>query len=147
MIHCIGTVRPNLHLKNGLRARSANPLHRNPNARKTLRKAPVVDGQIDKIAIPLWGKFHAALKSSVILRRVLCAEGPLPLGRQNGRTEEFSRAPPFDWPLATDHYTHCPKNLTSPCKNNCKSSTPYFNKAIRPAPIPQATPETLFCSY
>src|ERR1700721_68763 len=50
-------------------------------------------------------------------------------------------------PVTTDHYPNCPKNRTSPLKNNCKSSTPYFNKAIRSAPMPNANPETFRGSY
>src|SRR5271154_4723851 len=49
--------------------------------------------------------------------------------------------------MAKSFYANCSKNLTSPLKNNCKSSTPYFNKAIRSAPMPKANPETLFGSY
>src|SRR5271167_4437132 len=44
-------------------------------------------------------------------------------------------------------YANCRKNLTSFWKNNCKSSTPYFNSAIRSGPMPKAKPDTFLESY
>src|SRR6202034_3845777 len=59
MIHRIRTVRPNLHLENRIRARPADPLDRDPDASQILSQPPVIDRQLNKVANPLWRKFHS----------------------------------------------------------------------------------------
>src|SRR5580700_4991702 len=65
MIHRIRTIRPNLHLKHGIGASAADPLDRNPDIGQVLSQTAIVDREINKVANPLWRKFH--IPSSVIL--------------------------------------------------------------------------------
>src|SRR5258707_14940110 len=93
MIHRVRAIRSNLHLKNGVHARSADSLYGNPNAGQILSQPPVIDGEIDELANPLRRKFHDALKSSVILKRLLCAEGPLQPGTETAASRHSHDAP------------------------------------------------------
>jgi hypothetical protein len=58
MIHRIGTIRSNLHLKNGVSARPADPFNGNPNASQILSQPPVIDGQLNKLPHPMWRNLH-----------------------------------------------------------------------------------------
>src|SRR3984957_1659854 len=51
------------------------------------------------------------------------------------------------WRDPRDPQLNCSKNLTSPWKNACRSSNPYFSSAMRSAPMPKANPEIFFGSY
>src|SRR5258705_8265379 len=61
MIHCIRTIRSDLHLEDGICAASAESLDRNANIGQVLGQTPLVNGEIDVIANPLWRKFHEKL--------------------------------------------------------------------------------------
>src|SRR6266478_4902547 len=118
MIHRVRAIRSNLHLEYGVRARHADSLHSNPDASQILSQAPVIDGEIDELANPLRRKFHCSLKSSVILKRVLCAEGPLQLAVKTSTSRSSHDAFAVLFANAqrptTVFYAHCCKNLTSP---------------------------------
>src|SRR5580693_4000217 len=103
----------------------------------------------------MWRNLHAVAPASrrlsrdrqfsVILRRVLAPKDLCNWAPAMAHQGILTMLPIFS-PRA-DLYAHCSRNLTSPLKNNCKSSTPYFNKAIRSAPMPKANPETFLGSY
>jgi hypothetical protein len=89
MIHRVGTIRSNLHLEHSVCARSADSFDRNADAQSNPQPAPVIDGEIDEVANPLWRKFHEnallALSSTLVRsastkrRQLLCApKAPLP---------------------------------------------------------------------
>src|ERR1700677_2325047 len=111
MIHRVRTIGPNLHLEDCIRACTIDSFDRNTNRSQILSQLPVIDGKIDKVANPLWGKFHeesSALQSSVILRRALC------VGTHATVSWKLSVRRSACAVFAQMSYAHCRKNLTSP---------------------------------
>src|SRR5271155_4640808 len=85
MIHRVRSIRPNLHLEHGVRARPSGPLDSNPDASQVLSQPPVIDGKLNKLPHPLWRNLHGSAgvppalcvqKNSVILKRVLALKDP-----------------------------------------------------------------------
>jgi hypothetical protein len=58
MIHRVGTIRPNLHLKDSIGAAPADSFDGNSNRGQILGESMVIDGEIDEVANPLRRKFH-----------------------------------------------------------------------------------------
>lgn len=65
MIHRIGTIRANLHLKHRIDAGPADPLDRNPRRGQILSQPPVIDSEINKVANPVRGEFHTVFKKAL----------------------------------------------------------------------------------
>src|SRR5215469_2244916 len=61
MIHRVRSIGPDLHLKDGVRARPADPLDRNPNIGQVLGELSILDSEVNVIPNPLWRKFHEKL--------------------------------------------------------------------------------------
>src|SRR5712692_10155826 len=145
MIHRVRAIRSNLHLKNSVRTRSADPLDRNPNPSQILSQPPVIDRQLNKLANPLRRKFHSvppasrrlsrgrprprtrdlndrrvSKKRPVILKRVLCAEGTPATRRQNRHIKEFSRWSRISW-LTTNDQRRTTND--APHAHRCKNLT------------------------
>src|ERR1700733_10140642 len=63
MIHRIGTIRSNLHLKHSVGTRPADPLDSNSDASQILSQPPVIDGNVNKLPHPLWRNLHFLTKT------------------------------------------------------------------------------------
>ena len=58
MVHGIRSVRPDLHLEDGVRALARNAFDGNTNRGQIFGKAAIVRGQFNEIANPLCREFH-----------------------------------------------------------------------------------------
>src|SRR5215469_13214395 len=59
MVHGVGAVRPNFHFEDCVLGFARYAFDGDADAREILRKAAVVNWNIDEIANPLCGKFHS----------------------------------------------------------------------------------------
>src|SRR6266571_5259472 len=58
MVHRIGTVGGDIHLKNRALAFATDRLHRDARQRKIIRQLAVVDPEVNEITQPLWRNLH-----------------------------------------------------------------------------------------
>ena len=64
MVHCVGTVGANLHLKHGAGTGAADAFNGNADGGQVLGQTLVIDWDVNKIANPLWRDLHEAAFSS-----------------------------------------------------------------------------------
>src|SRR4051812_29533373 len=123
MVHCVGTVCTDLHLKHGVGARAADALNRDACGGQVRSKAAVIDREMDKFANPFGRKFHDQL-----LALKLLALGLEPK-KANGQELLFNRtAAKTARPLERNIANHLGRTSTAlACPRPCRMRIPKFS--------------------